>query len=331
MFRPRATSVAALALGLLALSSTGCNAVFGIEPGETSEDVGSGGSGSGGSGSGGSGSGGSGAGGSGAGGSSGDGCSEAAKLVYVLSKGNVLYSFRPDQKQFTEIGLLDCQTTMAANSMAVDRNAVAWVNFVEKNSTGVDTAGMLFKVSTKDASCQPTYSIESGSAWYRIGMGFSSHAVGEPSEALYVAATGASAGTNPGLAKIDTAAGTFAIIGSFSDPLSGRSAELTGTGDARLYGFFGTTPVQIAEIDKDTAALKSVNALPEVQTPSSWAVSFWGGDLYLYTAPADKTVDSTVSRYSPATGSIDPAYMTNIGFRVVGAGVSTCAPLKPPI
>jgi hypothetical protein len=29
-------------------------------------------------------------------------------------------------------------------------------------------------------------------------------------------------------------------------------------------------------------------------------------------------------------GSTDAAYMTNLGFTIVGAGVSTCAPVEPP-
>jgi hypothetical protein len=322
MSRPRAPSLAALAFGALLLSSIGCNAVFGIKRGELSEDVGVGGSGTGGSGTGGSGTGGS----SNAGGNSGDGCSDAAKLVYVLSKANVLYSFRPDQKQFIKIGPVDCQTTMEPNSMAVDRYGMAWVNYVQKNSSGVDTDGRLFKLSPEDASCQST-SLGLGTGWYRLGMGFASHDVGGPGEALYITATGASGG----LAEIDLSVVKVKDIGPFSGVLSGQSAELTGTGDARLYGLFRTTSLQMAEIDKATAEIKSTHALPEVELPSAWAVAFWGGDFYLFTAPADTTVDSTVARYRPSTNSTDAAYMTGIGFRVVGAGVSTCAPLKPPI
>ena len=34
-----------------------------------------------------------------------------------------------------------------------------------------------------------------------------------------------------------------------------------------------------------------------------------------------------MTHYSPTAGTTDTAYMTNIGFRIVGAGVSTCAPV----
>jgi hypothetical protein len=62
-----------------------------------------------------------------------------------------------------------------------------------------------------------------------------------------------------------------------------------------------------------------------------FAFSFWGGDFYFYTATstaANKTTN--VTRYSPKDGAIDKAYMQNIGFHIVGAGVSTCAPTTQP-
>src|SRR5689334_22468535 len=48
----------------------------------------------------------------------GNNCTEAAKLIYVLSTDNDLYSFNPQQKAFKKIGQLGCQTSMFPNSMA---------------------------------------------------------------------------------------------------------------------------------------------------------------------------------------------------------------------
>jgi hypothetical protein len=252
-------------------------------------------------------------------------CSEAATLVYVLSVENDLYSFAPDQKKFTKIGPLGCQTSLTPNSMAIDRDAVAWVNYVSDD----DSQGQVFKVSTADASCAPT-SIQLGTGFTRLGMGFATDVAGGTAETLYIAGTSAMMMSNsPGLARIDFAKNTFTPIGSFTNPLKGQSAELTGTGDARLFGFFTTTPVQVAEINKATGAIKSTKPLPQVQTPLAWAFSFWGGSFYLYTSP-DPSVMSNVAKYDPVSGTVDPEYMTNIGFIIVGAGVSTCAPITPP-
>ena len=263
-------------------------------------------------------------------------CTEAAKLIYVLSTDNDIYSFNPLQKAFKKIGPLGCNTTMQPNSMAVDRDAVAYVNYVESDPVfGGDTAGTVFKVSTTDASCTPT-PIKLISGWFRLGMGFSSDAAMGTSEQLFVTGTGDVGGnTSPGLGRIDLVKNNLVTLGQFTGALSGQSAELTGTGDARLFGFFTTTPVEVAEIDKvnKPGTILNTKKLPKVETPAAWAFSFWGGDFYLYTAP-DPTLNpnrtTNVSRYRPSDGTTDPAYMTDIGFIIVGAGVSTCAPVEPP-
>ncbi len=253
-------------------------------------------------------------------GAGGGGCIEAATFVYVLSTDNVLYSFQPDKKLFTKIGPLGCNTAMQPNSMAVDRNATAWVNYVGSAGLG-DNAGAIFPVSTSDASCQGA-AMTLPNGWFRLGMGFSSE--GADAEAMYIAATG----SGVGLGRFDFASKSVKPVGPFTAPLTGQNAELTGTGDGRLYGFFTTTPVQVAQINKASGAIIMSKPLPQVPTPSAWAFSFWGGDFYLYTS--NGVAQTTVSRYRPSDGSVIPNYMTNIGFIVVGAGVSTCAPIEPP-
>lgn len=265
-----------------------------------------------------------------------NGCSgQAANFVYVLSQENDLYSFKPDKKQFTKIGHLGCATQWQPNSMAIDRNAVAWVNYVQADPTaGMDSAGGIFKVSTKDASCEPGPAIQLPPGWFRLGMGYSTDGANTTNETLYVAATASGqGGSSQGLGKINFAAKSVAPIGPFTGSLAGQSGELTGTGDGRLFGFFTTTPVQVAEVDKPSGAIKSSKQLAQVETPAAWAFSFWGGKFYLYTAP-DPTLQpnrtSNVTEYDPTNGSANPSYMTNVGFRIVGAGVSTCAPVTPP-
>jgi hypothetical protein len=252
----------------------------------------------------------------------GDECSEAATHVYVLSTSNELYSFQPDKKLFTKIGTLGCNTALQPNSMAVDRNATAWVNYVASDGLS-DNQGALYPVSTKDASCKGG-PLPLPFGWYRLGMGFSSNGNGSDQETLYVAGTN----NGIGLGSFDFGKNLLSSIGSFSGALSGQSAELTGTGDGRLFGFFTAFPVQVAEIDKASSKILSSKELPEVPTPSAWAFSFWGGDFYLYTS--DGFSNSRVSRYRPSDGSVIANYMTDVGFIIVGAGVSTCAPIEAP-
>jgi hypothetical protein len=261
-----------------------------------------------------------GAGGSTSGGPSGN-CSEAAKLIYVLSDTNELYSFKPDTKQFTLIGPLACPTSMSPNSMAVDRNAVAWVNYVDADVFG-ESAGALFKVNTADASCESMPTVAMPNGWFRVGMGFSTDGANTNAETLFVTNLGAA---SAGIGSVDGA--SVAPIGTFTGAQGGLGAELTGTGDGRLFGFFTSTPVVVGEIDKVTSQVTNPVSLAQVETPTAWAFAFWGGDFYLYTATFG---DSRVNRYRPSDGSVDTNYMTNIGFRIVGAGVSTCAPLELP-
>ncbi len=253
---------------------------------------------------------------------------QAASFVYVLSSDDDLYSFAPDKKLFAMIGHLGCNTTMQPNSMAVDRNAVAWVNYVESGSRNADTAGVVYQVSTKDASCQPNPALNLTTGWFRLGMGYSTNGAGSTAETLYVSSNAAT-GTPLGLASVDLSAATLTPIGSFGGALAGQAAELTGTGDGRLFGYFTSSPVEVAQIDKGMGTAQTPVPMTGVSTPSDWAFSFWGGHFYLYSAPGQGN-GSDVIDYDPGTGAIDTAFMTGIGFTIVGAGVSTCAPTVPP-
>jgi hypothetical protein len=307
------------------VAAIGCSATS--QPNSFTGSGGEGGTGQGASGPGGAGQGGEGgtifpvgSGGGGAGGG-GDNCSSEAKLVYVLSDTNDLYSFDPPAKVVKKIGTVNCVSGMQVNSMAIDRNAVAWVNYVKSSLFGTDSAGSIFKVSTTNASCDPAPAVTLPSGWYRLGMGYSTNGAGDAGETLFVAGT-----DGTGLAKIEN--GNLTPIANFSpNAFLGQSAELTGTGDGRLFGYFTTTPVQVAEINKATGAVTNPKAISGLETPLAWAFSFWGGDFYLYAATSG---NSRVSRYRPSDGSVDNSYMTDIGFRIIGAGVSTCAPLQPP-
>jgi hypothetical protein len=265
--------------------------------------------------------GGGGDGGTGAGG----GCAEGAELVYVLTDSNLLYSFKPDERLFTLIGTLGCNTGMLPNSMAVDRNAVAWVNYVASDGIS-DTAGAIFEVSTLDASCEPAPTVDLDEGWYRIGMGFSTDGIGTDAETLFVA----SINGNAALGYIDREAASLVQVATFSGDEATYNAELTGTGDGRLYAFFipqdGFSPVRVGQVDKTTAAVIDPVTLTSVEVPDAWAFSFWGGDFWLYTAAIG---NSRVNHYT-LPNTVDTSYMPDVGFRIVGAGVSTCAPLQPP-
>jgi hypothetical protein len=248
-----------------------------------------------------------------------DGCTDAARLVYVVSEGGDLWSFNPGKLAFTKIGALACPVGVEQypNSMAVDRAGNAWVNYSD---------GKLYQASTSDASCKPTPMKADQFNFHLFGMGFSTNGAGTKDETLYICDLGGS-----GLAKLDLSTFTLDYLGGFAGTLEGYGCELTGTGDGRLFGFFTTTPASLAQLATSPVTTSAMVSLQNVTTGDAWAFSFWGGDFYLYSAiPYDTTHPySDVYRYRPSDGSVTQV-MSNVGLRIVGAGVSTCAPTTPP-
>lgn len=238
-------------------------------------------------------------------------CSDAAKLIYVVTEQNDLLSFSPPTLTFKPIGKLSCNAGFATPfSMGVARNGTAWVLFSD---------GRIFNVSTTNAACTPTSYVPGQNGWTTFGMGFVSDSPGSAAEALYVADY-----DGGGLAKIDTSTLKLSYVGPW-DKLSG-SAELSGTGDARLFGFWEGSTVTVAEIDKSTGHILTTHPQPSVTIGSGWAFAHWGGSFWLFTAPSGT---SQVDQFDPATNTTKTV-KTGLGYVVVGAGVSTCAPTVMP-
>lgn len=260
----------------------------------------------------------------GEGGNAGDGsqpgCSDAAKLIYIVSSQNDLWSFNPAMLKFKKIGPLNCPGNNSPNSMAVSRDATAYVNMSD---------GSLFVVSTQNAACSST-SYQLGQSGRRIrGMGFSSDTNGGTSETLYTCTANDMAGTGGGLAKISLPGYKLSLIGDYSNGLAGNECELTGTGDARLFGFYATLmPPKLAEINKTNAQTTSPINLNTIMTSLAYAFSFWGGDFWFYTS--NGIGNSQVTRYKYATDKSFSVVVQDTGMTIVGAGVSTCAPVTPP-
>lgn len=250
--------------------------------------------------------------GSGGGGGGSSDCSEEAKLVYIIGQDNKFYSFYPPTLDVKQIGTISCPNAGFATpfSMAVDRKGVAWILFSD---------GRIFHVDVKTAACTATSYAPGQNGFFTFGMGFVSNSIGSEDETLYVADY-----NGTGLAKIDTAALALSVVGPW-DKLTG-AAELTGTGDSRLFGFFNGFPIIIAEIDKTNGHILTQAPQPTINIGSGWAFAFWGGDFWLFTSPTGQT---QIDRYRPSDGTTTTV-KTGLGTNIVGAGVSTCAPFETP-
>lgn len=243
-------------------------------------------------------------------------CPDAdATLVYVATINNEIFSFYPPDGTFKKIGNIACPAAAGTTpfSMAVDRKGIAYVLFNDGN---------LFRVSTLTAACVATPFQPGQSSYVTFGMGFATIA-GGPAEKLFVAGDEQN-NTAGGLASIDVASWQLTPIGAFVPDVN--RAELTGTGDGRLFAFYtkGTgqgTGSFIGEIDKSTAAVTAEEAFPTLDQGTAWAFASWGGDFYMFTAPS---TGSRVTRFRPADKSL--AQIATLPTRIIGAGVSTCAP-----
>ena len=247
-------------------------------------------------------------------------CTDATiQFIYVVSQENGLFSYHPPTGMLRRIGTITCPVDPTASpvptpwSMSVDRAGTAYVVFND---------GHLFRVSTADARCAATTHVPNQGGWLTFGLGFPANRT-DPGERLYVTEADFM-GPSLGLGWIDTTSVRLTIVGPYSQTL-GRS-ELTGTRDGRLFAFSLDTTAgsNLSEIDPTSARVVSSVHLAVGTPNSAWAGAFYGGDFYLFTTPPPG-VGTTVTRYRPADGSL--VVVSTLTETVVGAGVSTCAPM----
>lgn len=265
-------------------------------------------------------------------------CGELGDFVYVVSSAYELLRFRPKTSEFELIGKIKCPTKGSDStpfSMAVDRNGKAWVNY-----TGTD-AGQIFLVDTATAACEKSpfdrdYAV--GKNWKNYGMAFASDGEGGGGEHLYLAdATGfavGNLGVDKGLARVNSETGKIEPLGQWDNPtiVKRGGLDLSGRGDGKLFAFVvdgsaAGSPL-VAEIGKEDAKILSTATQATLPNQiNAWAFAHWGGSLYLFHA-SGAGANSKVSKYTP--GGSTNVVVANSKYRIVGAGVSTCAPIIEP-
>jgi hypothetical protein len=244
------------------------------------------------------------------------------ELIYVVDSDNILQSFDPRRlpgDPFRKVGTLACDRTATPFSMAIDRNGIAWVLY---------NSGKLYRVSIIDAHCSavPAYTPSSKTP-RTFGMGFVSDGPNSTTEKLYVAADDAS----HTLAHLDTTQRPppWQSIGTI-DVKQTRNPELTGTGDGKLYGYFPESGRGfIQELDRKTGAPTGArfDVVSRAGDVNAWAFAHWGGVFYVFATIGD---NSTVTAVHIKTGKSE-LLRERLPSRIVGAGVSTCAPLLEAI
>lgn len=240
-------------------------------------------------------------------------------LVYTVDSNNTFSQFDPSTKTFTDLGQLNCPASGGATpfSMGVDRNAIAWVLYSDGELFRVDTTAQL--------ACTAT-GWHSSNGLTQFGMGFSTNTAGGTDDTLFVAGGSSVGASTAKLAKLDTSAFTATTVGTVQG-----WPELTGNSNGELWGWFpsdqlGTTTPSVQKLDKTTGNPITTYMLPSLQAPpTAWAFAFWGGDYWIFLA-TDTSPTTTVYQIDGTNGQIKGMTPTNTR-TIVGAGVSTCAPV----
>jgi hypothetical protein len=158
-------------------------------------------------------------------------------------------------------------------------------------------------------------------------MGFSTNTAGGTDDTLFIAGGSDQTQNSSKLATVDLTSFAATPVGNVVG-----WPELTGTGNAELWGWFpsdstGTTAPRVEQIDKATGNALKTYTMPDTLkgAPQAWAFAFWGGDFWIFLAK-QTDANTTVYQIDGATGAVKGSTPAPNRL-IVGAGVSTCAPV----
>jgi hypothetical protein len=102
--------------------------------------------------------------------------------------------------------------------------------------------------------------------------------------------------------------------------------EMTGTGDGALWGFIpqsasSSNQAVLVRLDPSSGATLESYSYPTLLGGNSWAMKFWGGSFWIF-------LDTSIYQVLRASPKVIKTVLADTGRDIVGAGVSTCAPLQ---
>ena len=251
------------------------------------------------------------------------GCDLAAQHIYLISSSGELLQFDPSEDG-TVLTRLDINFNRCVSgserpfSMSVDRTGRAWV---------LSSSGNIYWIDLETGECTDSNYQQSNTFGLLFGMGFASDQNNPLSEYLYVASSDVSFfGSSEGeaLGAIDPETGQLRVIGDIMH----TGLELTGTSEGRLFAY---SPQQGLVLELNTNQGEELQrwSVPQIVMPQGWAFAHWGGFLYMFVSEGDPLFSSNsnkILRLDPETGQTE-TLEDNGDYTIVGAGVSTCAPV----
>jgi hypothetical protein len=235
-----------------------------------------------------------------------DDCTDTADLVYVLSRDDsTLYTFDPDALAFTSLGRVSCGTSETPGSMAVSRDGVAYVRYADNSVYALDLATM---------RCSATSYADR--RFDSFGMGYATDSSDTWRDQLYVANA-----TSVGI--LDPSTWTITPLGRMAS-----QSELTGNADGELWAILPLeSPAELVKLDTTTGATVETIRMPGFPDPGdidTFAFATWSGDFYVFVREYGMGSSTDVIKVTRMGGMT--TVLEDVGFDVVGAGVSTCAP-----
>jgi hypothetical protein len=238
-----------------------------------------------------------------------DDCTETSDLIYVIDRDlERLSLFDPETLTFSHLGILDCPRGSATpGSMAISRSGMAYVRYSDNQ---------VYEVSLDDLSCTQT-DYSSGS-FGSFGMGYATNDADTWRDQLYIA-------NSSQVALLGTDDWSRDVFGGMPS-----QSELTGTSSGELWAFLPLeSPAMLAEIDKDTGAVGDrirMSNFPNLGDIDTFAFAAWGGTFWLFVRTYG--MGSSTDVFHVSTSGTLHRVLEDVGFDVVGAGASTCAPSK---
>ncbi|MBA3550485.1 MAG: hypothetical protein H0T76_28755 [Nannocystis sp.] len=250
--------------------------------------------------------------------------------IFVLSDNSELYKFYPETNTFQMLGAFKCGNATGTFSMAVDRLGYAYVMF----SSPLGEIWKLDVTNVNDCS-DPGYNPGQGGVNY-FGMAFVSNSKFDQCDKLYGntfnGLGGFSEGPNIGdFLSVDPNNLLVNKIGKTNF----NGAEVTGTGDGRAFMFGGANPAKLVEVEKATGKFIETTPLGNLELTNAFAFAFFGGDFYLFTESDNNPFNTSKVTHFDYDDSDNngvkelTTVVTEAPIRIVGAGVSTCAPFAP--
>lgn len=246
-------------------------------------------------------------------------CPPGTEWIYLIDHDRTFIRFEPRTRMLRAIGTLSCPAGDASPfSMGIARDGYARVLYGD---------GHLFRVSLTDLACTPLPFEPGQQAFELFGMGYSADALGSAEETLWI-------GGGPVLTG---GADASMALGSLDDALAVTRVstlpslpELSGTGNGDLWGFFPQeSPMVVRELDKTsgrTLQTFDVSGVADGGTTLSYAFAYWGGRFYIF-FKSEAGESSSIWALTTDLGSLE-LIVPQSGYRIVGAGVSTCAPVE---